>query len=232
MLRMSEDSLLNERRLVTRVLHHWHETAMGQRFPHAGQIDPWLVGDDWSSCALIRLAAEIEESRFVVVGADLLPQRQLVLDGEAVAACPAGSVLGVMMKYLPRFQPNGGPLRVSGAAQHFGNPVLFRAVLLPLSDDEVHIDHVLAAANFRPLHRGEEKELRTRLEVAILKVEKGQIWEVFNPLWGGWGRATVTAVDDARKEASLRHQTTRQSVSAALGDMTEHTERYRFLSYS
>src|SRR5579864_8385210 len=53
---MSEDSLLNERRLVTRVLHHWHETAMGQRFPHAAQIDPWLVGDDWSNCALIQLA--------------------------------------------------------------------------------------------------------------------------------------------------------------------------------
>jgi hypothetical protein len=229
---MSEDSLLNERRLVTRVLHHWHETAMGQRFPHAGQIDPWLVGDDWANCALVQLAPKIDQSRFVVVGGNLLPQRQVLLDGHLVSSCSHGSVLGVMMKYLPRFQPNGGPLRVSGAAQHCGNAVLFRGVLLPLSDDAVHIDHVLAAASFRDLRRGEDKELKTRLEVAILKVEKGQIWEVFNPLWGGWARAVVSSIDEEKSQAALRHQTTRQTMLASLSDMTEHTERYRFLTYS
>ena len=113
-----------------------------------------------------------------------------------------------------------------------GNPVLFRGVLLPLSDDAVHIDHVLASANFRDLRRGEDKELKTRLEVAILTVEKGQIWEVFNPLWGGWARAVVSSIDEEKSQAALRHQTSRQTMSASLSDMTEHTERYRFLTYS
>jgi len=229
---MSDDSLFNEKRLVTRVLHHWHDTAMGLRFPHTGQIDPWLIGDDWANCALIRLAPKIEQSVLVVVGANLLPPRHGVLDGQGVDACPPDCVLGVMLKYLPRFQPNGGPLRVSGAGKHGAGAVLFRGVLLPLSDDEVHIDHVLAAANFRELHRGEEKELKTRLEVAILAVEKGQVWEVFNPLWGGWGGAVVTAVDAAKDRASLRHKASMQTMSAPLSEMTQHTERYRFITYS
>jgi hypothetical protein len=70
-------------------------------------------------------------------------------------------------------------------AAHGAGSVLCRAVLLPLSDDGgAHIDSVLGAANFRELHKGEDKELHTRLQVAILDVEKGQLWEVYKPSLG------------------------------------------------
>jgi hypothetical protein len=225
------DSFADERRLVSRVLRHWHDMAIGQRFPSRGQIDPWLVGDDWASCALIELAADLAQSTIVVAGANLLPPGREALVEQAVAACPNQSLLAVLIKYLPRFRPNGGPLSVSGTATHGSAPVLFRAVLLPLSDDGgAHIDSVLGAANFRELHKGEDKELRTRLQVAILDVEKGQIWEVYNPLWGGWGRIVVAAVD--KDNAKLRHKTSLQTMTCKTDEMIQHTEKYRFIGYS
>jgi hypothetical protein len=225
------ESFSDERRLVSRVLRHWHDMAIGQRFPSRGQIDPWLVGDDWASCTLIKLEPDPAQSTIVVAGAILLPPQHEALDGLPVAACPHQSLLAVLIKYLPRFQPNGGPLSISGTAAHGPGPVLFRAVLLPLSDDGgAHIDSVLGAANFRELRKGEDKELRTRLQVAILDVEKGQIWEVFNPLWGGWSRTVVAAID--KDSAKLRHKTSLQTMTCKTGEMIQHTEKYRFIGYS
>jgi hypothetical protein len=76
-----------------------------------------------------------------------------------------------------------------GSATHFGEPVLFRSVLLPLADDGTSIDHILCAINFRALRPGEDKQLRARLEVLMLKVEPGQLWDVYSPLLGGWVQA-------------------------------------------
>src|SRR5690242_1113200 len=124
------ESFSDERRLVSRVVRHWHDMAIGQRFPSRSQIDPWLVGDDWTSCALIKLEADLARSTIVVAGSNLLPPQHETLDGQPVAACPHQSLLAVLTKYLARFQPNGGPLSISGTAAHGARPVLFRAVLL------------------------------------------------------------------------------------------------------
>lgn len=225
------ETFTDERRLVARVLRHWHDMAVGQRFPNRTQIDPWLVGDDWASCAVVQLEPKLDQSSFIVVGPNLLPPQHESLEGKPIAACPHNALLAALIKYLPRFQPNGGPLSVVGTAAHGAAPVLFRGVLLPLSDDGgAHIDSVLAAANFRELRKGEDKQLHTRLQIAILGVEKGQIWEVYNPLWGGWSRSVVTALE--KESAKLRHKTSLQIMTCKTDEMIQHTEKYRFIGYS
>jgi hypothetical protein len=170
------NTLTHERRLVSRVLRHWHEIALGQRFPSRDQIDPWFVGDDWASCTLIKLAPQLDHSTFVAVGLGLLPPGHESIEGKAISACPQDTLLGVLVKYLPSVQPNSGPLGISGTATYGVGSILFRAVLLPLSSDGgAQIDSVLGAANFRDLRMGEDKEPRTRLKVAILDVEKGRL---------------------------------------------------------
>ena len=49
------DTLFDERRLVSRVLRHWQEMALGRDLPSKDHIDPWLIGDDWSYCMLLSL---------------------------------------------------------------------------------------------------------------------------------------------------------------------------------
>jgi len=204
--------------------------ATGQRVPRQTQIDPWLIGEDWAYCVLIKLDPVFERSRFSAVGPRLQPPRLPPLDGQPITACPDDCLLGAMMKYLARFYPITDPLRVSGTAHQLGAGILFRGVFLPLSEDRAHIDGILGAANFRELHRGEEKELKTRLEVGVLAVQKGQVWDIFHPTWGGWTRAVVTAIDGER--AILRRQgQAGQSTSCARADMLQRSERYRFIAH-
>jgi hypothetical protein len=223
------DEPLNERRLASRVYGHWAEMALAKRFARMEDIDPWLLAADWSRCVLIRLDRDPGLSTFVMVGENLLPQHNESLVGRPITACPRDTLLGAILKYLPRFRPTGGPIGISGPATHLGAPVLFRGVLLPLSTDGNCIDHVLGAANFRPMLRGEEKQLRARLQVSMLRVEKGQIWNVYAPLSGGWVQAKVTAVEG--DHASLRQSGAMQTISCKTSDMTQHPERYRFISY-
>jgi hypothetical protein len=223
------DGLVPEQRLVSRVLRHWRACSAAKRFPSKDDIDVSRLGQDGRHCVLVRLEAALDQSTFAAVGESLRPDG-LALEDRAVADCPKGTLLGTMVKYLPRFRPDGGPLSIAGSATHLDEPVLFRAVLLPLADDGAAIDHILGAANFRALRGGEEKQLRTRLEVQMLKVEPGQIWEVYAPLSGGWVQAKVIAVDG--DQARLRHKETMQTLSLKPSEMIRHPERHRFLSYA
>ncbi|HUC68171.1 MAG TPA: hypothetical protein VMA53_22340 [Stellaceae bacterium] len=223
------DGFANEQRLVYRVFRHWTTWSAARRFPSKDDIDVALLGDDAENCVLVQLAAEIDQSVFVAVGEHLLPHGA-ALDGRPIAGCPKGTLLATMLKYLPRFRPDGGPLSIAGSATHLDEPVLFRGILLPLADDGTSIDHILGAANFRTLRRGEEKQLRTRLEVLMLRVEPGQIWDVYSPLSGGWVQAKVAAVDG--DQAKLRQKETMVTLSLKPSEMMRHPERYRFVSYT
>jgi len=223
------ESLPKEQRLVFRVLRHWAEKSAGKRFPSKDRIDFSILGDDWRNCILVRVGPELDRSTFVDVGDNLVHQAESLKD-IPIAACPRGTLLGVTLRYLSRFRPDGGPLSVTGSATHFGEPVLFRSVLLPLGYDGTSIDHILGAVNFRGLRPGEDKQLRTRLEVLMLKVEPGQIWDVYSPLLGGWVQAKVTAIDG--NHATLRQKGTMQTMNFKPSEMTQRPERYRFISYA
>jgi hypothetical protein len=223
------ECLPNEQRLVSRVLRHWTERCAGKRFPSKDAVDGSLLGADARNCIVVRIDPELERSTFVSVGENLFRPGDS-LDGRSIAACPRGTLLGVTLRYLSRFRPDGGPLSVTGSAPHLGEPVLFRSVLLPLADDGTAIDHILCAINFRALRPGEDKQLRARLEVLMLKVEPGQIWDVYSPLLSGWVEAKVTAIDG--NHATLRQKGTMQSMTLKPREMTRRPERYRFISYA
>jgi hypothetical protein len=223
------ECLPKEQRLASRVLRHWAERCAAKRFPSKDDIDLSLLGDDWRNCMVVRIDPELDRSTFVSVGENLFREGEY-LDGSPIAACPRGTLLGVTLRYLSRFRPDGGPLSVTGSASHFGELVLFRSVLLPLAEDGTSIDHILGAINFRALRPGEDKQLRARLEVFMLKVEPGQIWDVYSPLLGGWVQAKVTTIDG--DHATLRQKGTMQTMIVKPSEMTQRSERYRFISYA
>ena len=143
---------LDERRLVFRVLHHWTEMAIAQRFPRKDSIDPWLVGDDWANCMMLKLDPDKEHSSFYVVGANLLPPGKS-LEGASVADCPDGTVLAVLLGQLDRCIAHAAPVIVEGSTSHLGAPVRYRGVLLPLSEDGVSVEGIFGAANFKEIAR-------------------------------------------------------------------------------
>jgi hypothetical protein len=149
------DSLYDERRLVGRVLRHWAEIAMARGLPRLRDVDPWMLGEDWTNCLLVAVPSPLDRSHFVMVGHKLLPLSSASLDGVAIALCPQETLAGIVVANLPRVTSARRGLIVEGSAAHRGAAVLYRCALLPLSENGVDIDHVLGAANHRLLRPDE-----------------------------------------------------------------------------
>jgi hypothetical protein len=138
------ERMKEERRLVWRVLRHWTEISHSGRFPRRDQIGPWMQGEGGANSLLIAVESPIELSHFVVVGVNL-----------AIALCPTDTLAGVLLSQVPRVVSARHGLMIEGGATLRGAGIIYRAVLLPLSEGSVAIDHVLGAMNYRSL-RAEE----------------------------------------------------------------------------
>jgi hypothetical protein len=134
-----------QRRLVDRVLRLWTEKAHGQAFPRLDQIDPGTLGVDWANCLVIAVQSPVQRSYFVQVGENL-----------SFAHCPGDSLAGVLLSHLPQILAKRRCLMIEGRATLRGCGILYRSALYPLSDDGTIIDHVLGAANWRPLRENEQ----------------------------------------------------------------------------
>ena len=136
---------LFKRRLVDRVLRLWIEMARGQGFPRRDQIKPSKLGVDWRNCLVIGVQFPVQLSYLVAVGENL-----------SFAHCHVDSLADVLLSYLPQVLSERRCLMIEGRARLRGVGVVYRSALYPLSEDGVAIDHVLGAANFRPLLENEE----------------------------------------------------------------------------
>jgi hypothetical protein len=68
---------------------------------------------------------------------------------------------GVLLSHVPQVLSERRCLMIEGRARLREIGILYRSALYPLSDDGIAIDHVLGAANYRPLR--ENEHLRTPL---------------------------------------------------------------------
>jgi hypothetical protein len=73
------------------------------------------------------------------------------------------TLLGVVLSFLAKSVDGRSLLMVEGTASHLGLPVLYRALLVPLSTDGRVIDTTLVAANYRAAAPGEDTAPSTRL---------------------------------------------------------------------
>ena len=147
--------LEDERRLVSRVLRHILQSGAAGHLPRLNDVDPWLVGEDWSNCALVRIRKPRDQSIFIVVGDKLIPN-SIALDGEPISRCSPTTLLGVVLFFLAEAVEERAAIMVEGGAPHIDAPILFRALLVPLSEDNQTVEAVLIAANFRE-RRAEEQ---------------------------------------------------------------------------
>jgi hypothetical protein len=146
--RIEAPSVVTERRAVVRVLQHWRMAARSRPLPSRNDIDPVAIAADWRNCFLIDLFGHGGAS-FTYVG----PALRIPAWGEAVGCrvtdCPPGTILFVASNYIDKVVESRLPVTHSGAAMHAGFPVLFRSILLPLSDNGTHVTALLGSANYR-----------------------------------------------------------------------------------
>jgi hypothetical protein len=139
-----------DRRLVMRVLSQWREMAGGRGVPRRSQIDPQPFGQDWSNCLLIDVDPEPSQSRLAFIGERLRDPTWPTFDRQCIAECAEHTLLHSAASHIDRVIAEREGL-AEGVGLHIGTPVLYRSILLPLSEDGRRIDGVLGAVNCREI---------------------------------------------------------------------------------
>ncbi len=135
----------DERRLVGRLLAYWHSMCDGRAFPSLKDIDADAVGKDWRWAFIIEAGDYRAFPNFRYLGPELAKYSGVFLEGRDSFT---STLLDVATHKLDCVYREGCPLLMEDVVTRFdGQRLMFRAVLLPLSDDGETIDFVLGAAN-------------------------------------------------------------------------------------
>lgn len=172
-----------ERRLTARVHAVWKRLA-GTGLPRRSQIDSADFGLDWANCLMIDVDEVPERSRFAYVGIALRDPTWPTFDRQCISECLDGSLLELVTRYVPRVATTRNPISFGGQAVHDETAILYRTVLLPLSETGERVDGVLGAIAFR--------------EVAVAAGER-----VEHPTANGADRATHNSPE--KRSARQRH---------------------------
>ncbi|HXZ00935.1 MAG TPA: hypothetical protein VEI03_13110 [Stellaceae bacterium] len=139
-----------DRRLVMRVLLRWREMAGGRGMPRRSQIDPQHFGQDWANCLMIDIDPEPRRSRLAFIGERLRDPTWPTFDRQCIVECAEHSLLHSAASPIDRITAAREELG-EGVGLHVGTPVLYRSILLPLSEDGRRIDGALGAVNCREI---------------------------------------------------------------------------------
>ncbi len=147
-----------ERRLTTRVHAVWKKIA-GSGYPRRSQIDPRDFGNDWPNCMMVDLDQVTARSRFAYLGNALRDPTWPTFDRQPISECLEGTLLELVTRHIPRVAVKKSPVSFGGSARHDEGEILYRTVLLPLSENGERIDGVLAAIAYREVTVAEEVPL-------------------------------------------------------------------------
>ena len=150
---MAEQSV--ERRLTARVHRVWKKAAGTQSFPRRSQIDPAVLGADWANCLMIDIDSNPAHSRYSYVGSALRDFSWPIFDRQCISECLEGTLLELVARHVPQVIATANPLSFGGSAIHQDADILYRTVLLPLSESGSTIDGLLAAIGYREIAAGQ-----------------------------------------------------------------------------
>jgi hypothetical protein len=145
-------SSTQERRLTTRVKKEWRGFSRAS-CPRRCDIDRSKFGNDWDFCFIVDLSDSTTDSRFSYVGTELREFGSPIFDRQRISETAEGSLLALAAKEIGKVKDLKQPAVTSGRAVHEETEILYRAILLPLSENGLVVDGVLGAIGFREVAR-------------------------------------------------------------------------------
>lgn len=144
-----------ERRLVLRLLIYWREICVERRFPSFGDVDPCEIPSIWPSAFVLDVAGHRDDPLFRIAGPKYAPFAARPLMGAPVSRAPANSVIEKSVAFFREVLDKEVPITRGGELfRPNGAKVLYRSILLPMSDDGKAVSGLLGAANCREVAGG------------------------------------------------------------------------------
>ena len=151
MFELGKNLLLDDRRLSNRVLAQWMIARGQARYPRRLQIIPKLFGKDWNNCFMLKLGNPMLHSRVTFLGQALRSESWSPTIPMRLQDYNDRSLVRVASTKITELVSDGELIFSGGRTTHRTRPILYRSIILPLSDDGVEIDGVLGAINFREM---------------------------------------------------------------------------------
>lgn len=139
-----------ERRLVLRLLSYWRELCGEQEFASFADVDPANIPDMWDNCLVLDVTGHQENPVFRSIGLELATLVDVDLIDRHVTEAPQNTLVSVAVAYAGEVLRKQVP--ISRGGEFFkpdGIRVLYRSILLPMSDDGETVSGLFGAANCR-----------------------------------------------------------------------------------
>lgn len=145
-----------ERRLVLQLMAYWRKIRENQEFPSFVDVDPFDIPDIWPHCFVIEIFRDGTEPVCRVMGDELARYVSFPLVDQSLSVVPENTLPSVALSFLDEVLDKGVPIsRGDEFINHDRTKVLYRSILLPMSDDGVHISGIIGAANCREVVDGD-----------------------------------------------------------------------------
>lgn len=140
-------SLPRERRLNMRLMAFWWDRRAARRFPSVEEFDPAELGDIWCHCFTVCRRDPWERSEFRFVGETIAAGSRLTDAEITIDKVAKDCLLDHATRKIEKVWSLGVPMIDSGAfVNEEGERAMFRSILLPLSQDQATVDHVVGGA--------------------------------------------------------------------------------------
>jgi hypothetical protein len=134
-----------ERRLTWRLFNYWDRVRDNRPFPALADIDGAAIPDMWPWCFVLEAENGMSAPYFHYLGSELARYSGVFLSG---ADDWRLTLLDKAASHLDRTLTARAPVLVEDELRRYdGRELLFRSIMLPLSDDGATVGHVLGAAN-------------------------------------------------------------------------------------
>lgn len=140
-----------ERRLVLRLLAYWRGLLRdGEAMPSFLAVDPSSMGDIWPHCFVLDVMGHEADPVFRQVGASFATHAPIDLVGRRVSEAPENTLAHASVSYVREVVAKAVPVSRGGEfRKQNGASVLYRSIVLPMSDDRTTVSGLLCAANCR-----------------------------------------------------------------------------------
>ena len=144
-----------ERRMVLRLLAQWRDWCGEDRFPSFARVEPDAISEMWSSCFVLDFLGHEDDPIIRMVGEDLAAYMPQSVTNCRLSEAPAKSLIEYAAAYYREVLDREVPISRGGQFRKYdGKKVLFRSIILPMSDDGSTISGLLGAANCREVAGG------------------------------------------------------------------------------
>jgi len=137
-----------ERRLTLRLLNYWQEVKGVRSFPTCDDINSQAIADIWPNCYLLRIVKQDDEPIFDYLGEKLAKFSGVFVSDLSFSETRHQTLLDQAIRYYRDALTTRAPVVGDDEFVRFdGTRIIYRSIILPLSNDQETITHLLGAAN-------------------------------------------------------------------------------------